>query len=35
MIVGDTFGIGYLAIIFSKKKQGLHDMAVGSVVVYK
>ncbi len=35
MIAGDTFGIGYLAIIFSKKKQGLHDMAVGSVVVYK
>jgi uncharacterized RDD family membrane protein YckC len=28
-------GIGYLAIIFSKKKQGLHDMAVGLVVVYK
>nr|WP_319506120.1 RDD family protein [uncultured Methanolobus sp.] len=28
-------GIGYLAIIFSKKKQGLYDMAAGTVVVYK
>ncbi|MDK2826256.1 MAG: hypothetical protein PWQ44_1436 [Methanolobus sp.] len=28
-------GIGYLAIIFSEKKQGLYDMAAGTVVVYK
>ena len=35
MITGDAFLIGYLAIIFSRKKQGLHDMAAGTVVVYK
>lgn len=29
------FGVGYLAIVFSEKKQGLYDMAVGTVVVYK
>ena len=28
-------GIGYLAIIFSEKKQGLYDMVAGTVVVYK
>jgi uncharacterized RDD family membrane protein YckC len=28
-------GIGYLPILFSKKKQGLYDMVAGTVVVYK
>ncbi|WP_406656034.1 RDD family protein [Methanolobus sp. ZRKC2] len=32
-ITGAIFGIGYLAIIFSKKKQGLYDMAVGTAVI--
>jgi uncharacterized RDD family membrane protein YckC len=35
MIFGMIFGIGYLFIIFSEKKQGLYDMIVGTVVVYK
>jgi uncharacterized RDD family membrane protein YckC len=34
-ITGLMLGIGYLAIPFSKKKQGLYDMAAGTVVVYK
>ena len=34
VVTAIMLGIGYLAIIFSKKKQGLYDMAVGTVVVY-
>ena len=35
MITALMLGIGYLAIPFSKKKQGLYDIAAGTVVVYK
>ncbi len=34
-ISGIIMGIGYLMIAFTSKKQGLHDMISGSVVVYK
>lgn len=29
------FGIGYIMVAFTKKKQGLHDILAGSIVVYK
>lgn len=32
---GITFGIGFLMVGFTKKKQGLHDMIAGSTIVYK
>ncbi|ETA67866.1 putative membrane protein/domain [Methanolobus tindarius DSM 2278] len=35
LITTAFFGIGYLTIIFSKKRQGLYDMIVGTVVVYR
>ncbi len=32
---GFTFGIGFLMVGFTKRKQGLHDMIAGSTVVYR
>lgn len=29
------FGIGYIMVAFTEKKQGLHDLMAGSIVVYK
>jgi len=34
-VSGLVFGVGYIMIAFTDKKQGLHDMIVRSVVVYK
>ncbi len=34
-VSGMIMGIGYLMVVFTSKKQGLHDMMAGSVVVYK
>lgn len=34
-VSGMIMGIGYLMVAFTSKKQGLHDMMAGSVVVYK
>ena len=33
LIVGFTFFIGYLLILFTERKQGLHDKIAGTVVV--
>jgi uncharacterized RDD family membrane protein YckC len=33
VVTSIMLGIGYFAIIFSKKKQGLYDMAAGTVVI--
>lgn len=33
LLCGLTLGIGYLAIVWTRRKQGLHDLVAGTVVV--
>ncbi len=35
IVSGIILGIGYIMVAFTEKKQGLHDLMAGSVVVYK
>ena len=35
IVVGFTLGLGYLPIIFTEKKQGLHDFIADTVVITK
>ena len=35
IISGMLFGFGYIMILFTEKKQGLHDLMAGTLVVKK
>jgi uncharacterized RDD family membrane protein YckC len=35
LITGLTFGVGYLMVAFTQKKQALHDIIAGTLVVKK
>jgi len=35
LVTGITVGVGFMMVVFTEKKQALHDMIASSVVVYK